>query len=299
MEAPRESGSLDAQSERPMENSIICGDALTVLKTFPSATANLILTSPPYFGHRDYGIQGQIGIEQELQQYLDRIRAVLVELLRIVSEDGSCFVVIGDTYRKQRLLLVPHRMLMMASDIGWNVRNDLIWHKLDPPPESPRNRWRSSHEHVLFLTKRSSRYQFNADAIRVPYAESTISRWGNGQSYGGTKSQNRRNEKDSRMRHGKSFQLNPKGCLPTDVWSMPAGDSQHRHYATFSTHLVRPIIEACTETGEIVLDPFAGTGTACHVAVELGRRAIGIELNSEYAEIAQAGLNENSVDRLS
>lgn len=99
------------------------------------------------------------------------------------------------------------------------------------------------------MTKKRSKYQFDADAIRVPYADATISRWGNGQSYGGTKSEGRRNDNDSRMRHGKKFELNPKGCLPTDVWSLPSAASRKKHYAAFSEQLIKPIIEACTREG--------------------------------------------------
>src|SRR5437764_1322681 len=85
--------------------------------------------------------------------WLAKLRAVLAELLRVTAPTGSCFFVVGDTYRRQKLLLVPHRVALAADEVGWIVRNDLIWSKQDPPPESPRNRWRSGHEHVLFLTK--------------------------------------------------------------------------------------------------------------------------------------------------
>jgi site-specific DNA-methyltransferase (adenine-specific) len=92
------------------------------------------------------------------------------------------------------------------------------------------------------------------------------------------------------MRHGKTFKLNPKGCLPTDVWSLPAGDSSARHYATFPDRLVTPIILACSNEGDLVLDPFAGTGTTCRIAKETGRRSIGIELNRDYAKMAAGAL---------
>lgn len=171
--------------------------------------------------------------------------------------------------------------------IGWTVRNDIIWSKQDPAPESPRNRWRSGHEHVIFLTKRASGYRFNADAVRVPYSAATLRRWGAGQSYGGPKSQGRGNAKDSRMRDGQVFRLNPHGCLPTDVWSLPASNTSSKHYATFPELLVRPIIEACSDSGDLVLDPFAGSGTTCKLAINLGRRCLGIELNPEYAALAR------------
>ena len=165
------------------------------------------------------------------------------------------------------------------------MRNDLIWNKTDPPPESPRNRWRSGHEHILFLTKLPGNYKFKADAIRVPYAEATI-RVGERPGLWGRKKEKRTNAKDSRMRHGKTFTLNPKGCLPTDVWSMPSGDSSALHYATFPERLVEAIICACSDAGDLVLDPFAGSGTTCQIAARLKRRSLGIELNPKYAKMA-------------
>jgi DNA modification methylase len=248
--------------------------------------ANLIVTSPPYFRHKDHGVDGQIGREATLEDYVGKIRTVLEELLRVTTKTGTCFFVVGDTYQHRKLLLVPHRIALTAAELGWTVRNDLIWSKLDPPPESPRSRWRSGHEHILFLTRRPRNYTFHADAIRVPYAEATLKRWGNGQAYGGRKSASRSHERESRMRHGKTFTLNANGCLPTDVWALPSGNSSARHYATFPDRLIRPIVLACSNPGDLVLDPFAGSGTTCRVAKEEGRRTIGIELSPEYAAMA-------------
>jgi DNA modification methylase len=265
---------------------ILCGDAADVLRSVPDASVALTVTSPPYYLHRDYGVEGQIGQEPSLEAYLARIGAVLRQILRVTDEHGSCFMVVGDTYLDRRLLLVPHRIGILASDIDWVVRNDVIWHKTSPPPESPRNRWRSGHEHVLFLAKNPSGYRFNADAVRVPHSPATVRRWGSGQKYGGSKSQGRRSANDSRMRHGQSFRLNPLGCLPIDVWSCAGANSSASHYAAFPEQLVRTIIEACSMPGDTVLDPFAGSGTTCSVAAGLGRRCIGIDLNPEYARMA-------------
>jgi DNA modification methylase len=269
---------------------IICGDAAEVLRTLPSASVALTVSSPPYFQHRDYGAKQQIGREQSLIGYLARLSVVLTELLRVTDARGSCFLVIGDTYRGRKLLLVPHRLAFLADKLGWTVRNDIIWNKKDPAPESPRNRWRSSHEHVLFLTKRPSGYRFHADALRIPYAAATVRRWASGQVYGGRKSCGRRNPKDSRMRHGQTFTLNPRGCLPTDVWTMAASSASASHYATFPEALIRPMVEACTSPGDLVLDPFAGSGTACRLAMQLGRRYLGIEINPKYAALARSNL---------
>lgn len=193
-----------AKEEVMLEKSrIICGDAETVIGTLPQNSVNLTVTSPPYFQHRDYGVDGQLGGEATVHDYIKNIQGVLAELLRVTAETGTCFFVVGDTYRNQKLLLVPHRIALAADEVGWTVRNDLIWSKLDPPPESPRNRWRCGHEHVLFLTKLQGKYTFHADAIRVPYAEATIRRWGNGQAYGGPKSEERPNDKSLRMHTAK------------------------------------------------------------------------------------------------
>lgn len=271
-------------------NQIHCGDAVTVLSTFSPDSVALTVTSPPYYRHRDYGVDGQIGQEATLADYLDRMESVFRELLRVTDEQGSCFVVVGDSYLDRRLQLVPHRLAILAADVGWVVRNDVIWAKSDPPPDSPRNRWRAGHEHVLFLSKRASGYRFYADAVRVPYAPATLRRWGAGQVYGGAKSKGRRRASDSRMRHGQTFQLNPAGCVPTDVWKVPCSNTSAKHYAAFPDNLVQPIIEACSAPGDVVLDPFAGTGTTCRVAASLGRLFVGIELNPEYAKLAVQGI---------
>lgn len=186
--------------------------------------------------------------------------------------------------------MVPHRIGLLAEELGWTVRNDIIWRKASPAPESPRNRWRSGHEHVFFLTMRRQRYRFNPDALRVPHAESTVRRWGAGQAYGGSKSKNRRRADDSRMRDGQVFKLNPKGCLPTDVWSITSANTPAKHYAAFPLQMPLVLIEACSNPGDLILDPFVGSGTTCVAAVRLGRHSLGIELNPEFAELARSAL---------
>ena len=272
-----------------IKSRVVCGDAVEVLRTLPPNHAALAVTSPPYFRHRDYGVAGQIGQEDSLIDYLERIGGVLSELFRVVRNDGSCFFVVGDTYSDRKLLLVPHRICLLADAVGWTVRNDIIWQKTSPAPESPRNRWRGGHEHIIFLTKKPSGYLFNAEAVRTPYAAATLRRWGAGQVYGGPKSKDCR-KKDSRMRGGRSFRLNPAGCIPTDVWALPAANTSSRHYAAFPDQLARRAIEACSNRGDLIVDPFAGTGTTCTAAVALGRRCLGIELNPGYAAMAELAI---------
>jgi DNA modification methylase len=274
-----------------IEHRIVCGDAAEQLAQLESGSVALTVTSPPYYRHRDYGVERQIGQEESVEQYLARMNCVLRELLRVTSHDGSCFIVIGDTYHRGKLLLVPHRLAIAAADLGWTVRNDLIWHKLDPAPDSAKNRWRSAHEHILFLTKKPSGYVFHDEKIRVPYSPVTLRRWGSGQRYGGTKSLSRRVNNEPRVGHGKSFTLNPQGCVPPDVWSLASGSSSAQHYAAYDESLIGRIVEACSNEGDLVLDPFAGSGTTGVVAKKLGRRFLGIELNPEYAAMARAALD--------
>jgi DNA modification methylase len=281
---------------RPLVH-LICGDAFDVLRSISARSVALTVTSPPYFKHRDYGVFRQIGRESTVDQYLLRIRTVPQELFRVTDDAGCCFFVVGDSYFKRRLLLVPHRIALSAVDAGWTLRNDLIWHKKDPPPESPRDRWRSAHEHILFLTKRPRGYRFNPDSIRIPHAPATIRRWGAGQTYGGEKSRSRRHALDSRMRHGRTFKLNPKGCLPGDVWSIACANSAEKHYAVFPESLAEQAISACSGPGDLVLDPFTGSGTTCKVALRLGRRALGIELNPEYARLATVAIEMELASR--
>jgi DNA modification methylase len=272
---------------------VICGDAAETLSALASSSVALTITSPPYFRQRDYRVSGQIGQERNLAEYMTRIGQVLREVLRVTDDAGSCFLVVGDTYIARSLLLVPHRIGMLASELGWTVRNDIIWRKASPAPESPRNRWRTGHEHVFFLTKRPGCYRFDADVLRVPHAEATLRRWGAGQAYGGPKSKNRQSSSDSRMRDGQVFALNPKGCIPTDVWAIPSANTTAGHYAAFPPRMVKPLIEACSRPGDLILDPFAGSGTTCVVAAQLGRRCLGVELNPEYAGMAQGALAES------
>ncbi len=272
---------------------IRCGDAAEVLKSVAADSVALTVTSPPYYKLRDYGITGQIGQEKTLSEYLKRIGQILTQLLRVTDKRGSCFFVVGDTYENRKLLLVPHRIALIADELGWTVRNDLIWRKPAPAPESPRNRWRGGHEHILFLTKRPSGYRFNADEIRVPYSAVTIRRWGNGQAYGGEKSKRRKNAKDSRMRDGKTFTLNPNGCIPTDVLTVATNNNAAGHYAAFPPQLIEPFVQVCSDRGDLVLDPFAGSGTTCSVAAHLGRKFLGIDLNPDYAGMAAKSAGEH------
>lgn len=218
--------------------------------------------------------------------YIGRLSAVLAQLFRVVADTGSCFVVIGDTYENKSLQLVPQRLAIAASDVGWTVRNDLIWEKLDAPPDNAPDRWRFTHEHVLFLSKQSRGYRFNVDEVRIPYAAKTIARWGNGQQYGGNKARDESGPSGQRFKRGQSFRLHPAGTLPRDVIRHASARSSLGHFATYPLGLIEQFLLATTIEKDLVLDPFAGTATTGVAAVRHGRRFIGIEISRAYIGLA-------------
>ena len=269
---------------------IVTGDAEVQLGRLADASVHLTVTSPPYFRLKDYGVAGQIGHERTVGEYVSTVAAVLRELLRVTADDGTCFVVVGDTYLNRTLQLVPQRLAIAAADLGWTVRNDLIWSKLDAAPERAVDRWRASYEHVLFLAKRPRGYRFDLDTIRVPYSAKTLARWGNGQAYGGPKSLLSTGTVPRRFPRGKTFKLHEKGTVAPDVIAAAGGQSKLAHFATYPPGMVERFILATTRPGDHVLDPFLGSGTTGVVAVRNGRRFTGIELNPAYVKIARGQL---------
>ena len=266
---------------------ILTGSAASLLPRLPAESVQATITSPPYYRQKDYGRKGQIGWEDSVSEYIRRVVEVLKEVLRVTSPTGCCFVVVGDSFVGKSLQLVPHRLAIAAADAGWTVRNDLIWVKPDAAPDGAADRWRYAHEHVLFLTKKPRGYKFNADAIRVPHSPVTIRRWGNGQKYGGPKAKVEAGPNGQRFKLGKTFRLNGNGALPRDVLEFATARSRLDHFATFPESLVERLVLATTDKGDVVLDPFAGTATTGAVAVESGRRFVGIELNPGYAALGR------------
>jgi DNA modification methylase len=163
---------------------------------------------------------------------------------------------------------------------------------LDATPGSGADRWRFTHEHVLFLSKRPTGYKFHADAIRVAYNERTLKRWGNGQKYGGAKASSLPGASSHRFRKGKTFSLHPGGTLPPDVVVCPTSRSHLNHFATFPLELVEQFVEATTDPNDLVFDPFAGTATTGAAALRLNRRFLGIELSRSYLDMARQRLGE-------
>jgi DNA modification methylase len=235
-------------------NTVVCGDSLAVLKTFPNESVDCVITSPPYFNLRDYGVNGQIGLEKTYQEYIDKLIAVFDEVKRILKKDGTCFINLMDTYGgsgglgykqsysnvnqstggkenislksklgiktnylQKSLMMIPERFGIAMIDRGWINRNCLIWIKPNAMPESVQDRWKKAHEYIFFFTK-SKKYYFNLDAIRTPHKDISIKRadYEQGRNALG---QNVSSMGDKSKKYGMSarqVKLNPKGAVPPD-----------------------------------------------------------------------------------
>jgi site-specific DNA-methyltransferase (cytosine-N4-specific) len=249
------------------------GDALTVLQRLPSDSVQCAVTSPPYWGLRDYNIPDQIGLESTLPQFINRLRTVFAELRRVLRPDGVFWLNIGDGYtsgnrgwrapdkknparamdvrpdtpdglKPKDLLGIPWRLAFALQDDGWYLRADIIWNKPNAMPESVKDRPTRAHEYLFMFTK-DERYLYDRNAI-----------------------------------------LDPNGRNCRSVWNVHTQGYAGAHFATFPPKLIEPCIKSSTRPGDFVIDPFFGAGTVGVVAGALSRRYVGIELNSDYVALA-------------
>ena len=297
--------------------------------------AQMCVTSPPYFGLRDYGHEGQIGLEQTPEEYI----AAMVEVFRcvrdVLADDGTLWLNIGDSYAAQRggthqpaetlaggkggkmadgsivnrdryagynptrnaaaiglkhkdLIGIPWMLAFALRADGWYLRQDIIWHKPNPMPESVRDRCTKAHEYVFLLSK-SERYFFDADAIKEPVAAGTAERY----KYGFGKAEKKASIVETGHWHtGKDGRDNLCGDMKFNdkrnrrsVWTVVTRPYKGAHFATFPPALIEPCILAGSRSGDVVLDPFMGSGTTAAVALQHGRQYLGCELNPEYKEL--------------
>jgi site-specific DNA-methyltransferase (adenine-specific) len=253
------------------------GDALTVLRRLPSESVRCVVTSPPYWGLRDYGIDEQIGLENTVPQFLNRLVAIFAEVKRVLTDDGTLWLNIGDGYtsgnrgwrapdkknparamdvrpdtpeglKPKDLIGVPWRLAFALQADGWYLRSDVVWNKPNAMPESVKDRPARSHEYLFMLSK-SKKYYYDWQASRE-------------------------NADGGGLRNRRS------------VWSVNTKPFAGAHFATFPPDLIRPCVQASTEPGDYVLDPFFGSGTVGLVCQEENRQYIGIELNPEYVSLA-------------
>lgn len=294
-------------------------DVLDVLRQMPDESVQMCVTSPPYWALRDYGTPGQLGLESTPEEYVANMVAVFREVRRVLRDDGVVFLNLGDSYwngggekrdgghgfvdggkpkldaakgmllqkpsstelglKTKDMVGIPWRVAFALQADGWWLRSDIIWAKPNPMPESVTDRPTKAHEYLFLLTKQA-RYWYDAEAIAEP-AEHRVWRPGRENAitaYPG--SPNRYSDGPS------GFPTNETGRNRRTVWTVATQPYVHAHFATFPEKLVEPCILAGSREGDTVLDPFVGSGTTALVARKHGRKAIGIDINADYLDMA-------------
>jgi DNA modification methylase len=304
------------------------GDACDILAAMPGGSADCIVTSPPYWAKRDYGITGQYGHEPDPVSYITTLRAAFAEAHRVLADDGTCWLNLGDSYSSgsgtphglhayvgsaligrqarglgtKNLLGLPWRVALALQDDGWIIRNAIVWHKPNAMPESVRDRLNCRYE-TIFLLVKSRRYWFDLDAIRVPHAtarparpHAASRRPGDWQRNGSRPAKYTPHAQQviAARRYGthNRNRYHANGRNPGDVWSIHTRPYRGPHFAAFPVEIpTRCILSGC-KSGGMVLDPFCGTGTTGVAALALGRRFTGIDLNRDFAAIAAERLRQ-------
>jgi len=290
------------------------GDCRQVLALIPDGSVQTVITSPPYFGLRNYNVDGQIGLENTVEAYVAEMVAVFREVRRVLKDDATVWLNLGDTYasawpcnrrnvvgsgslengkrenrpprmpdglKEKDLIGIPWRVAFALQADGWYLRQDIIWAKPNPMPESVNDRCTKSHEYVFLLSK-GPRYYFDAQAIAENFA---------GVPYVGK--QNGAITNGDRKDRGKTIGMTTDKRNKRSVWTIATQSTNDAHFATFPRKLVEPCILAGSRPGDVVLDPFAGSGTTLQVAKHLGRRAVGIELNPDYLPMIARRLQQS------
>ncbi len=318
---------------------IYVGDCIESMRKMEAGSVHTCVTSPPYFGLRDYGHDGQIGLEETPAQFVAKLVEVFAEVHRVLRDDGTLWLNLGDSYarnpakggsgpsgknrdwygdsygaaqgapipdglKEKDLIGIPWRVAFALQDFGWYLRQEIIWHKPNPMPESVTDRCTKAHEHIFLLSK-SPRYYFDHEAIKEPAVWGQSGRASHFDRSGNAVAAHvlpRQSAAQHRPRpsvkrggfNGKTNALPGREAFRAvvdmrnkrSVWTVPTRAFKGAHFATFPEQLIEPCILAGAPAGGVVLDPFMGAGTTAVVAERLGRKWLGCELNPEYAAIA-------------
>ncbi len=339
-----------------MAVTILRGDVRDRLRELPDESVHCVVTSPPYWGLRDYGHEGQIGTEATFGEYVETMEVVFAEVRRVLRPDGTLWLNLGDSYnaynggagpssalskrqsserpkletgyglrdkalKPKDLCGIPWRVALALQADGWYLRQDIIWHKPNPMPESVRDRCTKAHEYIFLLAK-SERYYFDAPAIAEPASSSwdpndckapdgwdtgdgghgTVHRLGREKGKSGNKARKPASARGVPVDTNGESNGAVAGSVPWEgternkrsVWTVTTQPFKEAHFATFPPALIEPCILAGCPVGGTVLDPFFGAGTTGLVADRLQRNCIGIELNPEYADMAERRIRGDS-----
>lgn len=287
---------------------ILTGDALETLRQLPDRCCSTCVTSPPYYAARDYGSRNQIGLEKTPEEYTQRLVEVFREVRRVLTDDGTLWLNIGDSYatkviaegiKRKDLTGIPWLLAFALRADGWYLRADIIWHKPNTMPESAKDRPTRAHEYVFLLSK-SPNYYYDAEAVKetaVGYGPDNPGRKrGNTSTFRGGNAYTH----NQATNNSANVERQSHGLVPNEsgkrnrrsVWTVATRPYKGAHFATFPEELVRPCILAGSRPGDTVLDPFAGSGTSGAVAIQEGRDFIGIEINPEYSKMSEQRICE-------
>lgn len=300
------------------------GNCLDILPTMEAGSVNCCVTSPPYFGLRDYGNDEQIGLEETPEAFVDSLVNVFSEVKRVLADDGTLWLNLGDSYASgikgqnnngegassltsgarphiraayndgrgrtgrhvecglpdKNLIGIPWRVALALQADGWYLRQDIIWSKPNPMPESVTDRCTKAHEYIFLLSKKA-KYYYDADAIKEQADHPEMRQ----KSQAVTAAQNAAFLGNAPSNLGRCGTNEDGTRNKRSVWEVTTKPYRGAHFATFPPDLIKPCIMAGCPTGGTVLDPFGGSGTTGMVALELGRSAELIELNPDYADI--------------
>lgn len=300
---------------RDEQVTLLLGDALAVAAEMADDSVDCIVTSPPYFRLRDYGTEGQYGLESSPAEYVETMRALFAELRRVLADDGTLWLNLGDSYAtkpkgsvdsgtstlanghynqhgttppglgkgivwdvpQKNLLGIPWRVAFALQDDGWILRNAIIWRKPNAMPESVTDRLSGRYE-MVFMFSKSRKYWFDLDPIRVDYdGDRTAARRARSGHV---------NKPNSAKGAWPADAVDAKGRNPGDVWNIPTQPFAAAHFAVMPVQLAQRCILAGCKPGGTVLDPFSGSGTTGLAAQRLGRKYVGIDVNAEYLDLS-------------
>jgi len=279
-------------------NYIYEGDALEVLKTFPDECIDMVITSPPYWGLRDYGIDGQIGLEDTIEEHIKTLVEIFDECKRVLKRQGTLWVNYGDKYVNKSMQLVPERLAIALVDSGWILRNKIIWHKRDIVPQTVRDRFTHDWEYVYFFVKSPKDYYFEQQFESALSDPHSTKKFKPRDKYKGLDKVGEVAFAGLHEYFKKNGMYMPTKRNRRSVWSIASQSVSEAHFATFPFALISTPIRASCPKGGVVLDLFMGSGTTAIVARALGRNYVGIELNPEYIKIAEKRLTEWPPERV-
>lgn len=295
---------------------VLIGDVLSRIRDIPDESVQCVITSPPYWGLRDYGHDGQVGLEESPEEYVSKMVEIFAEVKRILKDDGVLWLNLGDSYagnnsrasnngragygnpregvftrtgeglKPKDLVGIPWRVAFALQADGWWLRQDIIWHKPNPMPESVTDRCTKAHEYLFMLTK-SSRYFFDNEAIKEPSADlgKTEIRFG-GSKYGDS------DDPKHATKSGNSYTDTGKKNKRS-VWTIAPKPFRGAHFAVMPEALVEPCVLSSSRPEDVVFDPFTGSGTVGVVSLRYQRNFLGTELNPEYGEIARNRIQDS------